>query len=312
MSPTSVYAELSGNRNLQPWWSKVMPVTLQCPNCQKPLAIPNKKVGSTVACPACATDFLAAWPPQPLPSTAANHGVIRPAPPGRGPSPVWAAIVPPVKVPIAVVPSPPTIPLARVQPTTPPPTLPPSVVPPPLPVEATVLPDWFCSRDGQQVGPISSAQLKALAANGQLRPSDLVWNEGMANWVEASKTKGLFPDFPPSPPPIPQMRAPAAVLASPPPLPGGKPLWQPTSVPDPARQPVRAITVAGRGKSKAHLIIGGSVFFFVASFLVFYGVARQFGDGDAQIEQTVASASAMKVDGGTILYDYYNNEVAAD
>ncbi len=55
--------------------------------------------------------------------------------------------------------------------------------------------NWFYSHgDGNQVGPVSTAQLKALAASGQLRPSDLVWREGMANWVQASQSKGIFPE----------------------------------------------------------------------------------------------------------------------
>jgi len=49
------------------------------------------------------------------------------------------------------------------------------------------------SKSGQQQGPVSSEQLKQLAASGQLQPSDLVWKEGMAQWAEARRMKGLFP-----------------------------------------------------------------------------------------------------------------------
>jgi len=41
-------------------------------------------------------------------------------------------------------------------------------------------------------GPVSSEQLKKLAAAGKLAPDDMVWKEGMADWVEAAKLKGLF------------------------------------------------------------------------------------------------------------------------
>ena len=52
---------------------------------------------------------------------------------------------------------------------------------------------WFYSKHGQQQGPVSSEQLKQLAASGQLQPTDLVWKDGMGQWVEARKVKGLFP-----------------------------------------------------------------------------------------------------------------------
>ena len=52
---------------------------------------------------------------------------------------------------------------------------------------------WHYSKSGQQQGPVSSEQLKQLAASGQLQPSDLVWKEGMAQWAEARRMKGLFP-----------------------------------------------------------------------------------------------------------------------
>lgn len=54
--------------------------------------------------------------------------------------------------------------------------------------------EWFYTVNGQQAPtPASSVQLKQLASNGQLQPTDLVWQEGMANWAPASTIKGLFP-----------------------------------------------------------------------------------------------------------------------
>ena len=60
--------------------------------------------------------------------------------------------------------------------------------------------EWFYSKSGQQLGPIPSEQLKQLATSGQLQPSDLVWKDGMGQWVEARKIKGLFPAQPMSSP----------------------------------------------------------------------------------------------------------------
>jgi len=51
---------------------------------------------------------------------------------------------------------------------------------------------WYYSRAGQKLGPVSSAQLKDLAASNGLGPADLVWKQGMADWVPANRIKGLF------------------------------------------------------------------------------------------------------------------------
>lgn len=55
---------------------------------------------------------------------------------------------------------------------------------------------WYYTENGQQQGPVSAQELRAYADSGRLRPTDLVWREGMANWVEAQKVKGLLPAAP--------------------------------------------------------------------------------------------------------------------
>ena len=49
--------------------------------------------------------------------------------------------------------------------------------------------EWYYSHAGQRLGPVSTDQLKDLAAAGQLGPDDLVWKDGMENWVPAGKVK---------------------------------------------------------------------------------------------------------------------------
>jgi serine/threonine protein kinase len=53
---------------------------------------------------------------------------------------------------------------------------------------------WFYARGGQKCGPVTSAELKAMARNGQLVASDLIWKEGMKEWVLAASSAQLFPD----------------------------------------------------------------------------------------------------------------------
>lgn len=65
--------------------------------------------------------------------------------------------------------------------------------------------EWHYAHDGKQLGPVSSEELRRLAASGQLQPTDLIWKNGMANWAPASRLKGLFPQATstkPGPPPL--------------------------------------------------------------------------------------------------------------
>jgi hypothetical protein len=66
--------------------------------------------------------------------------------------------------------------------------------------------EWYYTVNGQQAPtPVSAAQLKQMAGEGQLQPTDLLWQEGMTNWVSASSIKGLFP--PPSRSPVEEQLA---------------------------------------------------------------------------------------------------------
>lgn len=52
--------------------------------------------------------------------------------------------------------------------------------------------EWYYTKSGQRFGPVSGQQLKELATNGQLGQGDLVWQEGMAQWMPAKTVQGLF------------------------------------------------------------------------------------------------------------------------
>ncbi len=51
---------------------------------------------------------------------------------------------------------------------------------------------WHYSRGDERVGPISSRELKSLADAGDITRETLIWREGLTEWVEARKVKGLF------------------------------------------------------------------------------------------------------------------------
>jgi len=60
----------------------------------------------------------------------------------------------------------------------------------------TMAQDWFYRRAGSEFGAMAAADLKRLAASGQLGPQDEVRKAGMATWVQARFVKGLFPEAP--------------------------------------------------------------------------------------------------------------------
>jgi hypothetical protein len=52
-------------------------------------------------------------------------------------------------------------------------------------------PQWYYTQSGQQLGPVSEGELRALLASGQLLPSEFVFKEGMGDWMVVSS----IPEF---------------------------------------------------------------------------------------------------------------------
>ncbi len=123
---------------------------------------------------------------------------------------------------------------------------------------------WYFARNGQQVGPVGTAELQRLAVMGELGPDDLVWRQGMHQWAPASTARGVFaaPRLDVAPPPS----APTAASTVGPDadLPGGAalsadaPTAEPPATlrdvrprpgghrPRPARKPPGGLTTGGR------------------------------------------------------------------
>jgi len=54
---------------------------------------------------------------------------------------------------------------------------------------------WYWMQNGQKNGPVVGiVGLKELAGSGRLKPTDMIWRDGLPNWVRASQVKGLCPD----------------------------------------------------------------------------------------------------------------------
>jgi hypothetical protein len=53
-------------------------------------------------------------------------------------------------------------------------------------------PEWYFTRNGEESGPVTNAELKRLADRGELDPRDLVRRKGWARSLPARTVKGLF------------------------------------------------------------------------------------------------------------------------
>ncbi|MBI3838955.1 MAG: DUF4339 domain-containing protein, partial [Planctomycetia bacterium] len=71
---------------------------------------------------------------------------------------------------------------------------------------------WYWMQDGQKRGPVATAGLRELVAKGQLKPTDMIWREGLPKWVPAAQAKGLFPAETPTATPV--VAAPLVVAAT--------------------------------------------------------------------------------------------------
>ncbi len=57
-------------------------------------------------------------------------------------------------------------------------------------------PRWFAYADERRVGPFSTSDIQAKLIEETLRPSDLVWSKGMADWNPISEIELFHPDAP--------------------------------------------------------------------------------------------------------------------
>jgi hypothetical protein len=58
--------------------------------------------------------------------------------------------------------------------------------------------EWYYTANRQQMGPVSWDELQQLATAGLLTRQDLVWTEGMEEWIKADRQDGLFTEAEPA------------------------------------------------------------------------------------------------------------------
>ena len=44
---------------------------------------------------------------------------------------------------------------------------------------------WYIARDGKQHGPLSDVEMRTFVSQGHLKPTDLIWRAGFADWRPA-------------------------------------------------------------------------------------------------------------------------------
>lgn len=76
---------------------------------------------------------------------------------------------------------------------------------------------WYYNEGSERRGPVSQEELQSLIAQGLVGPDNLVWREGMANWVRAGGVPELASLF------MPAAEAPAPEIPQPPPAPYAQP-----------------------------------------------------------------------------------------
>jgi hypothetical protein len=50
---------------------------------------------------------------------------------------------------------------------------------------------WYYAENGTQRGPVSLEQLQSLVQSGTVKPTDLVWRDGMTDWMPAGQVSEL-------------------------------------------------------------------------------------------------------------------------
>lgn len=101
---------------------------------------------------------------------------------------------------------------------------------------------WYYSKNGAQLGPIGPAEMQSKLAAGEISPTDLVWKEGMADWLPAGQVVELRALLAPPPAPVETPEA------------GARPYAAPVAV-----QPVHPASVVEAGKPAQGLAIASMV-----------------------------------------------------
>lgn len=149
--------------------------------------------------------------------------------------------------------------------------------------------DWYYFQNGSQVGPVSESVVREMLQSGRLRWDDLVWHDGLPDWLAAEQIPTLAasrvlpgPAAAPAPPPFAAPPAPAAApipaYAAPIPTVPAQPLsairpLSPSAPAAPMFADVSEATVAILGKTRPWVRLLGILAIIGCVLMVLFGVA---------------------------------------
>lgn len=168
--------------------------------------------------------------------------------------------------------------------------------------------EWYFSRDGAQLGPVTLEELKRQIQAGTLTRETLIWKEDMVEWTPAGQVKEVFSVPPPlpaaakAPPPLPNTPAPSGPRrtrhfevdspqpstgrSTPPPAPPAPPVLPAASHGVPNRTPRPP---AVRSASSKQWIIGSIA--LVVVLLIGAGLSRRSPGSDfSQVDESVIAS----------------------
>lgn len=131
---------------------------------------------------------------------------------------------------------------------------------------------WYYARNDQRFGPVEDAELRRLAAAGQISPTDLVWRQEFPDWRKAGEVEGLFPPAP--------FGAPPMAMPPPPPAAAYTPQIVAPYAPYPPAQVQQTTQYADFGSRFAAALIDGVILIVVgmfAGFVLGFMMARAGG-----------------------------------
>jgi len=102
---------------------------------------------------------------------------------------------------------------------------------------------WYYSKNSTQLGPVAQSELISKLASGEVAPSDLVWKDGMGDWIPAAQVSELRP------------------TAAAPATPGYQevpvaPYTPPSANPAPAGQAYPVVVTVDPGKATSAMVLG--------------------------------------------------------
>lgn len=128
--------------------------------------------------------------------------------------------------------------------------------------------DWYYFQNGSQVGPVTESAVREMLQSGRLRWDDLVWHDGLPDWLSAERIPNLASSrvLPiPAPAPAPPPFVPSQPLSAIRPL-------SPSAPAAPMLADVSQATAAILGKTRPWVRLLGILAFVGCILMVLFGV----------------------------------------